>query len=49
MQANVEQGQVQILAGAGFAARQTLLRGTIIRGLGSNATNPASKIIRIDA
>lgn len=47
MQANVEQGQVQILAGAGFAARQTLLRGTITRDLGNNITNPPSVIVGI--
>jgi hypothetical protein len=48
MQTNVEQGQVQILAGGGFAARQTLLRGTITASLGNNATNPPSVIIGIN-
>ena len=48
MQQNVEQGQVQILGGVGFAARQALLRGTITAFLGDNDENPPSEIVPID-
>jgi hypothetical protein len=44
----VDQGQVQILVGAGFAPRQNLLRGTITTALGDNATNPPSEIVGIN-
>jgi hypothetical protein len=44
----VKQGQVQILGGAGFNARQTLLENTIIQGLGNNRNNSADSIVPID-
>jgi hypothetical protein len=46
----VDQGQVQILAGGGFANRENLLTQSIITGLGNidNVLNPPDKIIGID-
>ena len=48
MQNIVNQGQVQILAGAGFAARVALLQGTITNALGNNASNPPSVVVSVD-
>jgi hypothetical protein len=44
----VDQGQVQILVGAGFAPRVNMLRGTIVHALGNNTDNPPSKIVDVD-
>jgi hypothetical protein len=49
MQAIVQVGQVQILGGAGFGARQTLLGNSITTRLGNNANNPPSVIAAFPA
>jgi hypothetical protein len=42
----VDQGQVQILGGAGFVNRRNALRTSIVTNLGNN--NPPSAIVGID-
>lgn len=47
MRTNVQQGQVQILGGPGFANRRDQLRGTITRKMGNNANTEAKLIVPV--